>query len=53
MKYKLYKINSLQEPEHVGTYDDPSALFLALLATLWESRAALVEIEKEKTAAQS
>ncbi|MEM2678707.1 MAG: hypothetical protein QXU62_08685 [Thermofilaceae archaeon] len=47
MKYKLYKINSLQEPQYVGTYDDPNTLFLALLATLWESKAALVEIEKE------
>ncbi|MEM4853505.1 MAG: hypothetical protein QXQ60_08045 [Thermofilum sp.] len=48
MRYKLYKINSLQEPQYVGTYDDPSALFLALLATLLESKAALVEVEKEK-----
>ena len=47
MKYKLYKINSLQEPQYVGTYDDPSTLFLALLATLSESKAALVEIERE------
>ncbi|MEM4562489.1 MAG: hypothetical protein QXI55_00975 [Thermofilum sp.] len=47
MKYKLYKINSLQEPQYVGTYDDPNTLFLALLATLLESKAVLVEVERE------
>lgn len=41
--YNLYRINSCQEPEYVGTYDDPNALLLALLALLAESRAVLVE----------
>lgn len=41
--YNLYKVNSLQEPEYVGTYDDPNALLLALLALLTESKAVLVE----------
>ena len=41
--YNLYKINRCQEPEYVGTYDDPNALLLALLALLTESKAVLVE----------
>jgi len=47
VKYKLYKINSLQEPEYVGSYDDPNTLFLALLALLTEAKAVLVEVERE------
>lgn len=43
-RYRLSRVNSLQEPEHVGEYASIEQLLLALLLLLREKGTLLIEV---------